>query len=127
MASRSKLNGQNKKMFNNFLDSIEIGNNINQVNLRGGRGQKRNQQLLGSLKYETEMTKSSQVNPFKLIEEPKGRNLVNRSLCYDSHNSSIQNNLGVPVQANGAFMNQSFEYPSSITLNANNNLAYAIS
>jgi hypothetical protein len=38
MASRSKVNGQNKKMFNNFLDSIEIGNNITQVNLRGGRG-----------------------------------------------------------------------------------------
>jgi len=79
------------------------------------------------MKYETEMTKSSQMNPFKLIEEPKGRNLVNRSLCYDSHNSSIQNNLGVGTTVAAPFMNQSFEYPSSITLNANATLGYVIS
>lgn len=42
MASRSKVNGQNKKMFNNFLDSLEIGNSITKINMRGGRGPKRN-------------------------------------------------------------------------------------
>lgn len=45
-------------------------------------------------------------------DEAKGRNLVNRSLCYESHNSSIQNNLnnsalvaGSNGGGGGAFMN----------------------
>jgi hypothetical protein len=45
------------------------------------------------------------MNPFKGIEEPinnKGRNIVNRSLCYESHNSSIQNNLNInPIAKQG--------------------------
>lgn len=82
---------------------------------------------MNSIKYTNngnELSKSNQLNPFKgMVDESKGRNLVNRSLCYESHNSSIQNNLNnstlVPgtVSNGGAFMNQSFEYPSSITLN----------
>ena len=59
MASRSKVNGQNKKLFNNFLDSLEIGNNITQINMRGGRGQKRNQQLINSMKYDNDVSKSN--------------------------------------------------------------------
>lgn len=44
------------------------------------------------IKQETDVSKSSQVNPFRMIEDQRGRNLVNKSLQYDSHNTSIQNN-----------------------------------
>ena len=50
--------------------------------------------MLNSLKFDNDVSKSQNYNPFRQMEnEPqRGRNLVNRSLCYDSHNSSIANN-----------------------------------
>lgn len=61
------------------------------------------------------------MNPFKLIEEPRGRNIgVNRSLCYESHNSSMHNNGSNIALSN--FINQSFEYPNGSTINQNNTI-----
>lgn len=45
--------------------------------------------------------------------------MINRSLCYDSHNSSINHNGGTTN-----ILNQSFEYPSNIAINANNSYIY---
>lgn len=44
--------------------------------------------------------------------------MINRSLCYDSHNSSINHHPTNNV------LNQSFEYPSQIAINANNSYIY---
>jgi hypothetical protein len=55
------------------------------------------------------------MNPFRMIEDQRGRNLVNKSLCYESHNNSIHHN-----GANqGPWLNQSLDYASNITLNPN--------
>ena len=37
MASKAKTNGQSKKMFNNFIDSIDVPN-LAQLHGKGGRG-----------------------------------------------------------------------------------------
>lgn len=119
MAQRPKPNGASKKLVNNFLDSLEVAQSLPNGQLRNSRGQKRNKSLLKSLKFENnEVSKSNQYNPFKPSDEPRGRNLINRSLCYDSHNSSIQCNPA-------SMLNQSFEYPSAITINANSSYIYA--
>lgn len=90
MASRHKPNGANKKLVNNFLDSLEVIQSHPNSQDKYGRGQKRNKSLLKSLKFDNEVSKSNQYNPFKnSTDEPRGRNLINKSICYDSHNSSI--------------------------------------
>ena len=64
-----------------------------------------------SLKQENDVSKSTNINPMKIMAgdvDQRGRNMVNRSLCYESHNSSILANKNPPL------INQSFEYPSNM-------------
>ena len=61
------------------------------------------------------VSKSVNSNPFKVPETEGSRNAVagvNRSYCYDQHNSSMQ---GMPITNNlvgGGFLNSSYEYPA---------------
>jgi len=106
-------------MYNNFLDSIEVAAGFHQGTLKMGRSQKRKAGGVNLSKQEGELCKSSALNPFRMPDEqPRGRNLVNKSLCYDPHNNSLQTNN------QGPWVNQSLDYASNISLNGNSSCIY---
>lgn len=81
-----------------------------QLNARGGRaGLKRKGKPEADL-----VSKSVNSNPFKEADASRnGVAGVNRSYCYDQHNSSMQG--AGPITNNlvgGGFLNSSYEYPA---------------
>ena len=95
-------------------------NGLNQITIKANKAPKRSKaELITSIKYENGAGKQQAVYPFKAMDDPsRGRNNVNRSLCYDSNQSSMHNNVTAP------WLNQSFDYTSGGAINTNQKFVY---